>query len=197
MTLGPGRVRQPVGNNRIALGELDGSTTDRLTALAGLLRSAGFQVDTERPIREEIWRKLAHVMVVSPISVLTGAPPGLAFRDPAIRAAAARVYREIFATAAAYGYPQADDVSRLVAAQISLNKPSMLQDLEAGRPIEIDAQLVAPFELAHEAGVEAPMMEALLGLVRARAAGAGLYGSGGGEDGACEEGSRPDAVGSG
>jgi 2-dehydropantoate 2-reductase len=150
VTLGPGRVRQPVGNNRIALGELDDSTTGRLTALAGLLRSAGFQVDTERPIRQEVWRKL-DVMVVSPISVLTGAPPGLAFRDPAIRAAAARVYREVFATAAAYGYPQADDVSSLVAAQVSLNKPSMLQDLEAGRPIEIDAQLVAPCELAHEA----------------------------------------------
>lgn len=173
----PGSVRHGGGNNRIALGELDGSQSPRLGEIAARLREAGFAVDTHRPIREEVWAKLAHVVTVSSIAVLTCAPSALAFPDPAIQQLAHTLYSEIFAIAAAYGSPTDADIKALVAGHRSPNKPSMLQDLEAGRPMEIDPQITVPVELAREAGVAVPMLEAILGLVRVRATRAGLYGS--------------------
>lgn len=176
--IGPGSVRQPPGNNRFALGELTGEPSSRLNTVAAMLRGAGFVVDTHRPIRDEVWGKLAHIMTVSPIAVLTKTPPGLALADPAIRDLARKVYQEAFAIAAAYGCPQNADVETLVNGHRGVNRPSMLQDLEAGRPMEIDPQLTVPIGLAKEAGVPVPTLEFLLGLVRIRAAQAGLYGDG-------------------
>lgn len=173
----PGSVRHGGGNNRIAVGELDGEQSPRLASIATVLHRAGFTIDTHRPIREEVWSKLAHVVTVSTIAVLTCAPPGVAFVDPKIQELAQRIYGDIFAIAAAYGSPTDADIKGLVASHRSSNKPSMLQDLEAGRSMEIDPQLTVPVELAHEAGVAVPMLDALLGLVRVRAARAGLYGS--------------------
>ena len=174
--ISPGSVRQGGGNNRIALGELGGEQSLRLADIAAALRSAGFVVDTHRPIREEVWTKLAHVMVASTIAVLTSAPPGIAFSDAAIRDLARKIYGEAFDIAAAHGYPGSGNIDALIAGQQrSTNKPSMLQDLEAGRPMEIDPQLTVPIALAHDARVRVPILDVLLGLIRARASHAGLY----------------------
>jgi 2-dehydropantoate 2-reductase len=84
--------------------------------------------------------------------------------------------QEIAATAAAHGYPLDDDIDvRLEQQTKGSHKPSLLQDLEAGKRVEIAAQLVAPLELAREAGVPVPTVEILAALLAARARAAGLY----------------------
>ena len=172
----PGVVHFEGGSQRLALGELDDKQSPRLLEVADLLRRSGLQIETQRPIRQEVWTKLVLIMVTSPIAILTGAPPSAAMNDPTVRHAVSTMMKEARAVAAAFGFP--------VEAQFGANphkqmggshRPSILQDLEAGRPPEIDAQLNVPLDLAHEAGVAVPTLELVAGLARSRARAAGLY----------------------
>ncbi|MEX0852666.1 MAG: 2-dehydropantoate 2-reductase [Bauldia sp.] len=174
----PGVVRYEGGNNRLALGELGGEQSPRLTALAEMIRAAGIQIDTHRPIRFEVWNKLVVIMVASPIAILTAMPTGPAIRDPATREVARRCWQEANAVAAAFGFElDADIDARLDQwAKGGHHRPSILQDLDAGRPLEIDPQITVPLHLAHDAGVLVPTLDMLAGLMRARARAAGLYG---------------------
>lgn len=174
----PGEVHYEGGNNRLALGEPDGTQSPRLAKIAGLLRSAGFDIETSEPIRYEVWRKLALILVASPVAILTTMSTGPAIRDPAVREAARRSWHEANAIAAAYGYILDGDVDAKLdrIAKGGHHRPSILQDLDAGRPLEIDPQMTVPLELAREARVPVPVLDMLAGLMRVRARASGLYG---------------------
>ncbi len=173
----PGVIHYEGGNNRLALGELDDSQTPRLLAIADALRAAGMNIDTHRPIRFEVWNKLALIIVASPLSILTNMPVGPGLSDPALRDVARKMWMEANAIAAAHGIVLDAAIDRKLdaMAQGGNHRPSILQDFDNGRPIEIDAQIVVPIELAHDAGVPVPTLDALAALMRARARAAGLY----------------------
>lgn len=173
----PGVVHYEGGNNRLALGELDDSQSPRLLALAATLRAAGMDIDTHRPIRFEVWNKLALIIVASPLSILMNMPAGAALLDPALREVARNLWMEANAIAAAHGFALDPDIDRKLEgwARADAHRPSILQDFDNGKPIEIDAQIVAPMELAHDAGVPVPTLDILAALMRARARAAGLY----------------------
>ncbi len=174
----PGVVHYEGGNNRLALGELDDSQSPRLLALADALRNAGLNIDTHRPIRFEVWNKLTVIMVASPLSILTGTPVQLSMSDAEMRQVAHNAWTEANAVAAAYGVTLDTDIDAILdgwARAAGDHRPSILQDLDKGRPMEIDAQVTVPVELAHDAGVPTPTLDLLAGLMRARARTAGLY----------------------
>jgi 2-dehydropantoate 2-reductase len=174
----PGVVRYEGGNNRLALGEVNDSPSSRLSALAEALTTAGFTIETHRPIRFEVWNKLALIMVSSPLSVLIGRPARLAQSDSRLRDVARNAWLEVIAIAAAYGIKLDGDVEAKLSAWSGAgsHRPSILQDLDRGRPLEIDPQITVPVELAHDAGVPVPTLDLLARLMRARARAAGLYG---------------------
>ena len=173
----PGVVHYEGGNNRLALGELDDSQSTRLLAIADALRAAGLDIDTHRPIRQEVWNKLVLIIVSSPLSVLTNLPVGRSLSDPALRDIARKAWTEANAIAAAYGFDLDPDVDRKLDgwSRAGNHRPSILQDLDRGRPMEIDAQITVPVALAHEAGVPVPTLDMLSTLMRARGRAAGLY----------------------
>ena len=172
----PGVVDNPNGSKRLALGELGGEQSDRLRDVAAVLRSGGLTVDIERPIRHEMWNKLVLNITTTPISVLTSAPPGQASAaDAGIKTIARMCCEEAYAIAAAYGAPRDREVDAIIDSLNATHRPSILQDLDLGRAMEIDPQLTVPIEMAHAAGVAVPTLDMLAALVRARARVAGLY----------------------
>jgi 2-dehydropantoate 2-reductase len=170
----PGVVNNPNGSKRLALGEPGGGLSPRLVEIAETLRKGGLTIATERPIRHEMWSKLVVNMTATPISVLTSSPPGRAAEDAGVKEIARRICDEACAIAVAYGAPR-PDAEKIVAAMPTAHRPSILQDLDLGRPMEIDPQLTVPLDLAHEAGVAVPTLDMLTGLIKARARSAGLY----------------------
>ena len=135
----------------------------RAVAVGGALEAAGFPVRTTDAIRMEIWTKLLGNAVFNPMSVLTRAGLGTMASDPGTRAVAAAGMAEAMAVAAAYdAAPQLSIDERLaITARLGDHKTSMLQDFEAGRPLELAAITGAPLELAAAAGVPTPTLHAL------------------------------------
>jgi 2-dehydropantoate 2-reductase len=173
----PGVVHWEGGNNRLALGELDGAETPRLARIAETLRAAGIAIDTHRPIRFEVWNKLVLNMTASPLSILTASPLGAVIGDPGIRTVAKSIWLEGIAIADALGIALDRDVDEKIDrwGHGTRHRPSILQDLDRGRSLEIDPQLTVPIELAHELGVSVPTLDLVAGLLRARARAAGVY----------------------
>lgn len=170
-TTAPGHVVHNMGNGLI-VGEPSGKNTARLDMLAQTLRGAKFDVTVSDRIQQAIWYKLWGNMTMNPISALTGALADRILDDElmstfilAIMAEAAEVGRRIGCPIAESGEDRMKVTRRLGAF-----KTSMLQDVEAGRPLEIDALLAAPREIATKAGVKTPYMDALHGLARVFAA---------------------------
>ena len=163
----PGVVRH-VEDERFSLGELDGSRSERVARLAQALIATGLRAPVRSRIRGEIWLKLWGNLALNPISALTRATLAQACGDPAIRAFAREVMLEAEAVAVALGekMPVGVDARLNGAAAMGAHKTSMLQDLEAGRPLEIEAISGAVVELARLTGVASPRLEALHGLVR-------------------------------
>ena len=163
----PGVVRH-VEDERFSLGEPDGSRSERVARLAQALIATGLRARVRSRIRGEIWLKLWGNLALNPISALTRATLAQACGDPAIRAFAREVMLEAEAVAVAFGekMPVGVDARLNGAAAMGAHKTSMLQDLEAGRPLEIEAISGAVVELARLTGVASPRLEALHGLVR-------------------------------
>jgi 2-dehydropantoate 2-reductase len=163
---------------RFILGEPDRSRSPRVTALSEALVGAGFEAPVRDDVRWNIWLKLWGNVCFNPISVLTGATLDRIIADPALRGLCRTMMLETKAVNEALGIHIPDDMldRRLAAAgAISGHKMSMLQDLERGRSLEIDALVAAVQELGRLAGIATPMVDALLALVQERGRGAGLY----------------------
>ena len=172
----PGVVRVLSARNRLALGEPDGTISPRVEALAAALRAGGLEVDVTPRIRDRVWTKLMGNTATGPLSVLTAASlHGFMQEGSPQREAARRVLHETAAIARAYGCDPGDPEAMLPNIGGSTHKSSILQDLELGRPMEIDALYATPLDMAREMGVAAPTLELLTALVMQRARVARLY----------------------
>jgi 2-dehydropantoate 2-reductase len=164
--------------NRFIIGEPDGTHSIRTAALAKALIEAGFDAPVRDNIRYNIWLKLWGNVCFNPISVLTGATLDRMIAEPALLSLCKAMMLEAKSVNEALGVQiPAQMMERRLAVAGSLvgHKMSMLQDLERGRKLEIDALVSAVQELGRLTGVSTPMVDAVLGLVQERGRAAGLY----------------------
>ena len=166
----PGVIKHIEGD-RFTLGEPSGERTERISALSDALRNAGLKAPIKKDIRTEIWVKLWGNLSFNPISALTGATLDVICQNTATRAIARAMMLEAQAIGEALGVRFPIDVDKRIAAAeaVGAHKTSMLQDLERGRPMEIEAVVGAVAELGRLVGVATPMIDTILGLVRQRA----------------------------
>ncbi|HEX3395757.1 MAG TPA: 2-dehydropantoate 2-reductase [Steroidobacteraceae bacterium] len=164
--------------NRLILGEPDGSRSARLLALSNALTAAAFDAPVRDNIRWNIWLKLWGNVCFNPISALTGATLGRMIGDPDLRALCRTMMQETEAVNEALDvHIPADMMDRRLAGAASAtdHKMSMLQDLERGRSLEIDALVGAVQELGRLTSVSTPVIDAVLALVKERARASGVY----------------------
>ncbi len=171
----PGVVQHGFGE-RLIVGEPAGGASPRAEAMAAVLREAGFTVEASPDIRREIWFKLWGNMTMNPVSALTGATSDKVHDDPLVREFILSAMAEAKAIGACIGCPieQSGEERMAVTRQLGAFKTSMLQDTEAGRPLEIDALVAAVHEIGQRVGVATPSIGALLGLTRLMARTRGL-----------------------
>ena len=172
----PGLVHHHFGN-RLILGEPSGEKTERVRQLAALLEKAGFDAPVSDQIQKDIWFKLWGNMTVNPISALTGATTDLILNDELVRGFISSVMLEAKEIGARIGIPidQQPEDRHQITRKLGAFKTSMLQDVEAGKPVELDALVSAVRELGQLTGVATPFTDALLGLARLQAQVRGLY----------------------
>ena len=172
----PGVVRHRMGRGLI-IGEPAGGPTPRAEALAALLAQAGFEVSLSARIQQDIWFKLWGNMTVNPVCALTGASADRVLDDPLVRGFLSAVMLEAKEIGARLGIAiaQQPEDRHAVTRQLGAFKPSMLQDVDAGKPVELDALVGAVRELGRLCGVATPFTDALLGLARLHARVRGLY----------------------
>jgi 2-dehydropantoate 2-reductase len=172
----PGVIEHTYGD-RFSLGEPDGSRSPRIEMLAKLLVDAGLKAPVRPRIRDEIWVKLWGNLCFNPVSALTGSTLDRITGRPDLRAVCRNMMTEAQAVAEALGVKFAVGLEKRIdgAAEVGEHKTSMLQDLERGRPMEIDALLGAVVELGSMTGHAMPLCETVLALVRERSRLAGCY----------------------
>jgi 2-dehydropantoate 2-reductase len=172
----PGVIRHIEGN-RFSLGEPDGSKSDRATALSQVLQSAGLKAPVRPRLRDELWVKLWGNLSFNPISALTHATLDVLCTDPGTRDVARRMMIEAQAVAEKLGVSFPIDVDRRIegGAAVGAHRTSMLQDLDAGRPMEIDALVASVQELGRITETPTPTIDTVLALVALRGRVAGLY----------------------
>lgn len=172
----PGVIEVEQPKSRVILGEINGAMPERLTTLANLITDGGISGEASPDIRTEIWNKLIGNLAGGTIAVLSGSSPKTAYTEPAVRAASLRLMQEAGAIAQAVGAkPNINHEARIANQSAIDHKPSILQDLELGRPMEIDGLFDAPLVLAHLVGVNAPTLELMVSLCKLKARSAGLY----------------------
>jgi 2-dehydropantoate 2-reductase len=162
---------------RLIIGEPTGADTPRLSAVAGALRGAGFDVDVTDSIQREIWYKLWGNMTMNPVSALTGATMDRIIDDPLVYRFCCDVMAEAKRVGARIGcgIDQTEEDRMTISRSLGAFKTSMLQDVEAGRPVELDAIVSSVREIGALVGEPTPNIDALLGLARLRARTLGLY----------------------
>jgi 2-dehydropantoate 2-reductase len=164
-------------SDRIIVGEINGGASERLERLAALIRDSGLPAEVSGAIRQDVWYKLWGNMTMNPISAISGATCDRILDDPLVEGFVLAVMSEAAALGGRIGCPIGEsgaDRNR-VTRRLGAFKTSMLQDVEAGRPIELDLQLSAPREIAQRLGMPTPFMDALLGLARLFGESHGLY----------------------
>src|SRR5579871_6084005 len=171
----PGVVRHVYGN-QFPLGEPSGETTDDITRLAALFTAAGLKAPILDRIRDEIWLKLWGNVCLNPISALTHATLDVICSDPATRALSKAIMIESQTIAEKFGVRFRVDVERRIegARKVGAHKTSMLQDLERGRPMEIQPLVSVVQEMGRLTETPTPALDAVLALVVQRAKVAGL-----------------------
>ncbi|MFK7965592.1 MAG: 2-dehydropantoate 2-reductase [Burkholderiaceae bacterium] len=166
-TRAPGQIQRNLGN-RLIFGEPSRQLTDRLTRIADLFKQAKFDVDVSDNIHADIWFKLWGNMTMNPISAITGAWSDTILQDPLLRGYLSAVMAEAAQVGAKIGLPiTTEPESRhQVTEKLGRFKTSMLQDVEAGKPLELDALVTVVREIATQVGVPTPHLDSLLGLSR-------------------------------
>ena len=172
----PGFVRHVFGK-RFIIGEPNGSDSPRLHRLADLLAGAGLQIEVSPRIQADIWYKLWGNMTMNPVSALTGATCDRILDDPLVNRFCLDVMAEAARIGARIGCPiaQSGEERMAVTRELGAFKTSMLQDVEAGRPVELDALVSAVREVGQKVGEPTPCIDTLLGLARLQARVRGLY----------------------
>jgi len=172
----PGVVRHGFGN-KIILGEPSGERGSRVRALSALLQRAGFEAPLSEQIQRDIWFKLWGNMTMNPVSAITGATSSQVLDDDLVRRFCTQVMGEAKEIGARLGITidQEPDDRHAITRNLGSFKTSMLQDVEAGKPVELDALVGAVRELGVLTHVPTPYTDALLGLARLHARVRGLY----------------------
>ena len=172
----PGFVQHKMGQGLI-IGEPGGGVSTRVQELAALLGRAGFEVTASADVRADIWYKLWGNLTMNPVSAFTGATIDRVLADPLVRAYCTAVMHEAAAIGARIGCPitQSPEDRHAITAKLGAFKTSMLQDVQASRPIELDAIVGAVHEIGQRLGEPMPHTGALLGLTRLFAQVHGLY----------------------
>ena len=165
--LRPGVVRHAEGE-RFSLGELDGSHSPRIVELSKALAGAGLKAPVQSRIRAELWLKLLGNAVFNPLSALTHATLGAIAQSPLVAGVVRSAMEEVDAVARRLGIeiPVSIDQRIKGAARVGDHKTSMLQDLEAGRPMEIDALTGSVVELGDRLGIPVPHLRTLYASVK-------------------------------
>jgi 2-dehydropantoate 2-reductase len=156
-------VIQHIEGNRISIGELDGAETERVRTLADTLRKAGFKARVASDLRAELWVKLWGNCTFNPLSALTHATLEAICRFPPTRALSAAAMREAQAIGEQLGIRFAVSLEKRIAGAeaVGAHKTSMLQDVEAGRPIELEALVGSVLELGRITGTATPHLSAI------------------------------------
>jgi 2-dehydropantoate 2-reductase len=174
----PGVIKHVYGD-KFALGEPDGSTSERVLAISRMFEQAGFQAPVLDDIRSEIWLKLWGNLCFNPISALTRATLDVVATDPGTRALSRAMMLEAQAIAERLGARFRVDVERRIdgAAKVGAHRTSMLQDFEAGKAMEIDALVTAVKEMGEITGLPTPHIDIVLALVTQLGRSTGTYGA--------------------
>ena len=177
----PGVVSNNGFRNRFVIGEPRGGRSPRLEAIMAQLDHCGFQIEATSDIRREMWKKLMGNLSGSPLCSLTRARADQLVDDPALGDLSRRIAEEGLAVAAAHGFADlgVDPILLTKPGNRPRHKPSMLQDLERGRPMELDSMLLIVQDFAREAGVPTPALDTVLALLVLAARTAGVYPAGG------------------
>ncbi len=172
----PGVVRHHFGNGLI-VGEPSGQATARVQSLVALIQKGGIDATLSAQIQKDVWYKLWGNMTVNPISALTGATTDRILGDDLVRGFISAVMLEAKEIGAKIGIPIAESPEdrHAVTRKLGAFKTSMLQDVEAGRAVELDALVTVVRELGELTATATPFTDALLGLARLRAQQLGLY----------------------
>ena len=175
-TAAPGITLHGMGRG-LVIGEPAGGRSTRVQALDGLLTRAGFEVTCSQRIRYDIWYKLWGNMTMNPVSALTGATMDRVLDDALVRAFCSAAMAEAAAIGARIGCEvrESPDDRHAVTRKLGAFKTSMLQDVEALRPLELDALIGAVREIGQRVGVATPNCDALFGLTRLFGRVRGLY----------------------
>jgi 2-dehydropantoate 2-reductase len=176
----PGKAFNQMGRG-LVIGEPLGGVSARVSALKAALDEAGFETVASDMIQRDIWYKLWGNMTTNPISAITGATTDRIIGDPLVRQLTGDAMRESGRIGERLGLPmtQTPDERHAITRQLGAFKTSMLQDVEAGRAIELDSLVGAVRELGAHVGVATPLIDAIFGLARVFAQGRGLYPQGG------------------
>lgn len=158
----PGVIRHTEGN-RITLGEPDGSKSDRIRAIGDALIKSGFKAPVTARLRHEIWVKILGNVAFNPISALTRATIVAMVHDPDVVVLVRNIMMEVEAVANKLGIELSISIDKRIAGaeKVGEHKTSMLQDLEAGRPMELEAVVGAVLEIGERLGVPMPNTQAV------------------------------------
>ncbi len=172
----PGVIKHTYGD-KFALGEPDGTASPRIQKISAVMEEAGFRAPILDDIRSELWLKLWGNLCFNPISALTRGTLDVVASHPTSRATAKAMMLEAQVIAESLGASFRVDVERRIngAAKVGKHRTSMLQDLEAGKALEIDALVTAVQEMGRITGHPTPTLDVVLGLVQQLAMNAGLY----------------------
>ncbi|CAN5916913.1 2-dehydropantoate 2-reductase [soil metagenome] len=172
----PGLVEHRMGRGLI-IGEPLGGESERTRSLGALLARAGFEVTVSAHVRLDIWYKLWGNLTMNPVSAITGATVDRILEDPLLLEFCSAAMREATAIGARIGcaVTQSPEDRHAVTRKLGRFETSMQQDVEAGRPIELDAIVGVVHEIAQRVGVATPNIDALLGMTRLFGRVRGLY----------------------
>ncbi|HKJ93453.1 MAG TPA: 2-dehydropantoate 2-reductase, partial [Longimicrobiales bacterium] len=171
----PGVVHQPGPQRRFIFGEVRGPVTERCQRVLAVLRGAGIRAETSDVMARELWSKLMLVAANGGVCAVTGSPIGPVMTDPDTRALYVACCREVGAVAAACGVALEPDAVAHTLAHVEVTpgemRPSMLQDLEAGHPLELEAMHGTVVRLGREHGVPVPITTFIYAALKLRAGG--------------------------
>ncbi len=172
----PGVVRHAQGR-RLIVGEPAGGDSERARRVAALLADAGFETEVSQRIQQDVWFKLWGNMTMNPVSAITGATCDRILDDPLVCDFVSAAMREASVIGERIGLPIAisPEQRHQVTRRLGAFKTSMLQDVEAGKPVELDALVAIVGEIGRAIGVATPNIDALYGLARLHARTRGLY----------------------
>ncbi|MBP0446152.1 2-dehydropantoate 2-reductase [Roseomonas sp. SSH11] len=173
---GPGRIEVENASSRVVLGAPDGRIGEGALALARILEAGGMGCPVVPDIRREVWMKLVSNLTFGPLCLLSRQGIAATLADPTLRDTALKGLAEGAAIAQGLGIAlDLDPVKRVEGSSKIVHKPSILQDMEAGRPVEMEAMLLQPLALARMAGVASPVLDLLVTLARKAAEATGQF----------------------